>query len=128
MSVLDNANTIPSGILGIVESAIRSHHQSISRRGMVGKRSYTKRRGHLAKARHLHLLYSFAQTLGNEHRAFGVCLGQDYHKLVPTESRRDIDSSQFGAQGFREHAERNVTSLVTGLIVDVFETVKVEHD
>src|SRR6266566_9851071 len=95
---------------------------------MVGKGSNSKRRRQLPEARHLYLFYTFAQTLCNDHCAVAVCLGQDYHKFVAAESRRRIDSPQSIAQSVRQHAKRNIASLVTGSVVDLFEMIEVEHD
>ena len=94
---------------------------------MDRKRCDTQGSRYLTKIGDLDFRHAFAQTLGNEHGSFAVGLRQDYHKLIPTESRRGINSPQFGALVIRQHAERHVAGIVSGLIVNVFVIVEVEH-
>src|SRR5688572_9512454 len=67
------------------------------------------------------------QALGNFFPGFEICFSQENHKLLATNTGRQIYAARAGLQDFREPAQHFVPGLMSITIIDRLEVIDVEY-
>lgn len=70
---------------------------------------------------------ALADTFCHNQRAFGIGVRENQSEFVTAKAGRSVDSAQLLAETIGEFAERFVTCIVTGRIVQFFESIEIQH-
>ena len=69
-----------------------------------------------------------SQALGHDQRAFRVSLWQNQREFVATEASSGIDSAQYLVETLSQVLQRRIARVVARRVVQLLESIEVEHD